>query len=271
MRVREVLLAAGIAVMALVGSSSAGAQTPPGGPTPEPGHEAPAAPPAAAAVVPTSTAWSIQGGATLKPGHDAVEAAIGWPGLRLGGRIPLKMGFEVAPYGVFNFWNDLLDKKATLGNALGCLVKVNLVDRGAFQLAVQGDPSFRFEYWPDGVKVGWQIGFPEVLMSYTLTPGLDLDFGFKAPLALVFDRDYQVEVRLPLLASLGFEMSLTKNLNLFGTVDIGPNFQFSQARPKCGATDPVTGLQSCDTRNTTGGDRIGAYLNAMVGVAYRMP
>ncbi len=130
MRVREVLLAAGIAVMALVGSSSAGAQTPPGGPTPEPGHEAPAAPPAAAAVVPTSTAWSIQGGATLKPGHDAVEAAIGWPGLRLGGRIPLKMGFEVAPYGVFNFWNDLLDKKATLGNALGCLVKVNLVDRG---------------------------------------------------------------------------------------------------------------------------------------------
>jgi len=218
----------------------------------------------------SADAWTTQGGATLEPGNDAVDVAVGWPGLRLGGRLPLKTGFEVGPYGVFNFWNDLLDRKPTLGNALGCLVKLNLIDKGAFQLAVQGDPAFRFEYWPDGVKIGWQIGFPELLMSYTVTPGLDLDFGFKAPLALVFDPQYRVEVRLPLLVGLGFEMELAPRLNLFGTVDIGPDFRFAQPQPKCGATDP-DGFQKCDVRHTTGGDRIGAYLNAMVGITYRVP
>jgi hypothetical protein len=224
----------------------------------------------AAALLPCpASAWTSQGGATLAPGRYAVEAAVGWPQVRLVGRVPLAKNFEVDPYLTFFFWNDLLDKRPTLGDAVGALVKVNLVDRGPFQLAVQGDPAILVQYWPKGTKVGWQIGFPELLMSYEVTKGLDLDFGLKVPLALVFNGDYEVEVRLPVLVALGAEYELTDSLHLFGTVEVGPNFTFAREKPTCRR---LTGnLTLCDENDTTGGNRTGAYLNALIGVTYLVP
>lgn len=224
----------------------------------------------AAILVPApAAAWNAQGGATLEPGTYAVEAAVGWPAVRLAGRVPVSKGFEVAPYLTFTFWNDLLDKKPTLGDAVGALVKVNLVDKGPFQLAVQGDPAILVEYWPGGTKIGWQIGFPELVMSYEATKGLDIDFGLKVPLALVFKADYEVEVRLPILVGFGAEYELAKDLHLFGGVEVGPNFRFADDKPTCRKV--TGGLLLCDTTRTTGGNRTGAYLNAFIGVTYRVP
>ncbi len=216
-----------------------------------------------------SGTWYAQGGRTLAGGQHAVEAALGWPGLRLGGRLGIAQGVEISPYLTFTWWNDLLDKKATLANALGAYAKYSLVARGPFHLALQANPALTVEYWPDGTRIGWQIGFPEVLMSYEVTRGLEIDFGIRVPLSLVFKSGYRLEVRLPVLVSMGAEYALTKDLHLFGAVDIGPQFRFASREPTCRRLGPTMTL--CDETRTTGGNRTGAMLNALVGVTYLVP
>ena len=100
--------------------------------------------------------------------------------------------------------------------------------------------------------------------------GFDLDFGFKFPLSLVFDSDYQVEIRLPLLLGMGVEVELDKDLSLFAGFNIGPNFRFAKEQPTV-ISKNRQGYEIRDWNNMKGGNRTGAYLDVMVGIAYKIP
>lgn len=214
-------------------------------------------------------AWSTQGGRTLDPGRYAIEVAGGFPTARLAVHVPLQKHLEVGPFLGFHYFGDVTDARVRLGNALGARLKLNVVDHGAFQMALLAQPALIVEYSPD-VRVGIQVSLPELILGYDVLKNLQIYGGFRFPIAFVFDTDYRVRIRLPLLGQIGVEWGVTSKITLFTTVEAGPAWSFGARIPKCerSAADPTK--QICDPKNTTGGDRLDVVVSGLVGVTFAL-
>ncbi len=217
-----------------------------------------------------ASAWSTQGGRTLEPGHYALEVAAGFPDVRIAVHVPLQRHLEVGPFLSFRYFGDVTDEKVQLGNAIGARLKLNVVDRGAFQMALLAQPALMVSYRPD-VLVGIQVSFPELILAYDVLPNLQIYGGFKFPVMFVFDTDYRVEIRLPLLADIGMEWGVTQKITIFLTADVGPAWTFGAKNPKwenCDKTNPAGWV--CDPKDRTRGNRLGVFASGLLGITFAL-
>jgi hypothetical protein len=218
--------------------------------------------------MPTSAAaWTTQGGRTTTPGNYFVELAVGFPHARLKGHIPLHKALEINPFVTFHYWGDVTDTSPLLGNQVGVQIKFNTLDQGPLQVSLSVEPALLMDYWPDGTHIGYQFGFPDIVISYDLNKYVMLFGGVRVPFALVFNMDYEVELRLPIIFQFGLEYNLAPKVNLFGLVEMGPHLHFSKERPTCTTTQGGR-FEICDRQNTTGGNRIEMFFAALFGAAF---
>ncbi len=221
-------------------------------------------------IIPASAhAWSTQGGRTLDPGHYAIEVAAGFPTARLAVHIPLQKHLEVGPFLGFYYFGNVTDPSVRLGNTIGARLKLNVVDRAAFQMALLAQPALIIEYDPD-IKVGIQISFPELILGYDILHNLQIYGGIKFPMAFVFDTDYRVRIRLPLLGQIGVEWGVTPKITLFFTADAGPSWEFGAKVPKCSPAPADPTKQVCDTTRASGGNSFDVFLSGLVGVTFAL-
>lgn len=212
-------------------------------------------------------AWSTQGGRTLDPGRYAIEVAAGFPTARLAVHVPLQKHLEVGPFLGFHYFGDVTDRDVRLANTLGARIKLNVVDRGAFQMALLAQPALMIEYDPD-IRVGIQISLPEVILGYDILANLQVFGGIRFPIAFLFDTDYRVRVRLPLLGQVGVEWGVTSKITLFFTAEAGPAWEFGAKVPKCTPAATGQNRQVCNYNDTTGGNTLDVFLSGLIGVTF---
>jgi len=162
--------------------------------------------------------FSLTGGQLVPEGRNGLRVGVGFPGIYGAYHIRLSDKFELAPRFSFFYGSDT--NAPVVGNGLGVELKFNLVNNGAFNLALFFEPEFVLAYHP-GVAVGMRIGGPGVLLSYTMQEKFHLIGGMKIPFGFVFHPSFAASI--PILFVFGFEFNVTPTLNLFLNAAMGPD------------------------------------------------
>lgn len=173
-------------------------------------------------------AWSSQGATTLTPGKYGLDVAFGFPQVRLMFHIPVGKGLEVNPFLTFTYWDDVTDPGVVLGDVLGAQIKLVLLDHGPARVAMLFEPGLRIRYYPGEPGFGFQLGFPEFIVSGQVGPKLTLFGGLKVPISMLFTPDFQVNI--PVLAEIGAEYPVSPTVTVFGVLDAGPDFVISNRK-----------------------------------------
>jgi hypothetical protein len=195
------------------------------------------------AVLVASSAWAVpapgdytaQGAELLKPGPIAVEAWAGYPELGVGVHIPLATNLEIVPRFSFFYGEDLF---LNVGNSIGAQVKINVMQKGIWNLAVNPGLDLVFGYWGGGYgglafgasrtyHSGFSFGIrvePDVTATVRPLNWLAVYFGMHMPVTFWVTPGFMA--RIPILIRAGVEFTLTPKINLWVTpIDVGPSIR----------------------------------------------
>ncbi|MBP7160126.1 MAG: hypothetical protein ACOX51_07495 [Myxococcota bacterium] len=218
-----------------------------------------------ALIIPAAAlAWTTQGGHTMAPNVYGIEVSGGFPDVQLAVYVPVQRHLEVAPFATFHYFGPITKEEVRLGNSFGTRVKLNVVDRGRFQMSLLARPSFYVSYKPD-IKVGIQASIPELVMGYDVMSRLHLHWGTRFSPTFLFTTDYRVSVHLPLLFHLGLEGRVAKNVNIFTTFEAGPIWGFGPGFDSC-TPAPEQGMVQCNKLSRA--PSLDAIFRAMVGFVF---
>jgi len=189
--------------------------------------------------------WSTLGGEILDTNVYAVEGGVGWPGLGARFHFPVLENFEVIPSFTF-FWAFAHDVGAE-GDTLTAQMKYRVFKNGPISVALQTDLGLGLIYNRD-INVFIRLGIPQLAGTYRIDRRWSVHFGFKVyfdvfvkanlwkrPKVSKTTRIIQKDAKgnivydapgaglvIPILFNAGFEYTVTRYLNLFATLDIGP-------------------------------------------------
>jgi len=173
---------------------------------------------------PSADAFTLIGAETLPEQNQGLRVGVGYPSLYAAWHIPLAPRLEIAPKVSFFYgW----DTHTVIGNKAGAEIRINLWKEDELGLGLVFDPAVVAAYHPE-LELGFQIGGPGVVLSYTVEGQYSVTGGVKLPFGFVFlpdVPDYAPDfwASVPILFVLGGEYSLAKDLNLFATLELGPD------------------------------------------------
>ena len=169
-------------------------------------------------------AFSLIGAETAPEGKNGLRVGMGYPSIYAAYHIPVGPRLEIAPKFTFFYgW----DTDTVIGNKLGAEIKLNLWREDELGLGLVFDSALVVAYHPE-LAIGFQVGGPGLILSYTVEGQYSLIGGVKIPFGFVFFPDVPDYVpdfwaSIPLLFVLGGEYSLSEDLNLFAQLELGPD------------------------------------------------
>jgi len=165
-------------------------------------------------------AWSTQGAELLSTKENAIDVGMGYPEMRFQFHMPMSANLTIVPQFTFFYGYDV--SAPVVGDGLFAGIRYRLYRSGGLHIAFQAEPGFILHYHPGGFGFGIQIGLPQILLSYRFNEKIVFDGGFKVPVAIsVYPSP--VVGSIPILFNMGLEVSIAPNLNLFYTMDVGPD------------------------------------------------
>ncbi|MGA9520592.1 MAG: hypothetical protein WBV82_03960 [Myxococcaceae bacterium] len=162
---------------------------------------------------------SVLSGKTLGSGM-AFHGQMGWPGvsatllgsagskLDLGGKFSFNYGYE-----------GITDISTSPGTKLQGVLRLNLLERGKFNLGLRFSPGFFF-YFRNLTVVGMTLPV-DLVGGFQLTPQLMLNFGVDLPMFAVFG-EYGGFI-VPFLVGGGLEYAIDRTLGLTFNLRAGPS------------------------------------------------
>lgn len=165
--------------------------------------------------------WTSQGARILEVRRNAIEVGFGYPGLKFAFHMPIQSQLQVSPFFTFHYGTGT--QVPVVGDALGAQIKYNLFRSGGLDFAIQSETGFFIIYHPI-VLFGLQLGFPEMILSYT-SGQFSAFGGIKIPFGFSFYNNIEDATKfiviIPITFNLGAEFSITPSTNIFFTMDMG--------------------------------------------------
>jgi hypothetical protein len=171
-----------------------------------------------------STGWLTQGGETLPVGTRAFEFSVGIQSIVFAFHVPVSKRVEVNPF-VTLYYLSHASWVPCLGNYAGIQLKFNLWRSGPNALSLSTDLGVALSYPINSTNVFGvyvPVNFPEFKYSYRWNdPRVAVIAGVKLPLTFwVYDG---FGVGIPILFFGGFEANVSKNINVHGRLELGPD------------------------------------------------
>lgn len=182
---------------------------------------------------------STMGGAIVPLNTRMLDAATGFPSaVFVRYHIPIMRNIELAPVFTFDYGFDT--QVPTGGDILGLELKYSLYTSPKIKLSLVEDTGFQLIYHP-AFAFAIRLSLPEVLITIPINNKFVLDAGFKMPLSFfaVNHGFYNVGrsvvgfklpnyksgflVSIPLLINLGAEYQILNKMNIFLSMDLGPD------------------------------------------------
>lgn len=204
--------------------------------------------------------WTSQGGAVAEPGTKAMDISAGFPEFMVMGHFPLARHLEIDPFMKLFYWGDVESTGPTVGNALGARLKLNMVDRGSLQIALMADLAMGLTYYPVDAGFNMKLTFPQFIISGKVAKKMHLFGGIKLPLTFYVIPD--IQLGLVIAGNFGMEFNLTDRLNLFVSVEGGPEIRWGN-RKKLSETDTQIVYSKDNWSDILG------YLSGSMGISVR--
>ncbi len=175
---------------------------------------------------------ALKGGRTLGvESPNAARAEIGWPGMKITYVLPVSQSLDISPQFGFVYGHNL--RADIVGFEPGVEIKWNVMQRGAWSLALVADPSLLVWVPTDGSEgnVGLRLGGPGLLAGWQAGSRLNLFGGIRAPMrtGLVPDQSFTI----PVLGDLGAEMGFYQDEDIMvqgqAQISLGPEFCFGDS------------------------------------------
>lgn len=167
-----------------------------------------------------STYYTLRGGGDLSPSDSGISAAVGFPRVDVNTYFAFAPGFDVAPE--VSFLYGLGATVPMLGAAVGTELRYQIHQEGRWRVKLFGEPAAVLLLDPE-VAFGLRVGAPGVEVSWHGMEGGYLHGGLRlSPLVFFSPR---ILVSLPLVASVGGELQLYENYNLYVELEVGPDIR----------------------------------------------
>ncbi len=172
----------------------------------------------------TAANWSGIGADTAPVGHPLLRVGVGWPDLDVTYHYAVSKDFDVAPrfrlgWGVPYFHHGTLNG---IDNGLGIEARYRLVHNGRFSATLRGQFGILLFYTMfDKFTFGLYFG-PNLVLQYALKPNVHLIGGLDVPVHLAF-AEGGTGALVPILFPLGIEFFPSKQVSLYGLLELGPS------------------------------------------------
>ena len=163
--------------------------------------------------VPAGQPWSVVGARTTGLGGNALEAALGWPGLTVGYARGVLDAMDLGVRLSFNYGLEGLVTRLVPGAKVQGVLRYRLLDQGAVSLAVSFEPGplFAVDRFGNGlVAFSLPLG---VRLGLAVSSAMTLGFSFDVPLWVQFGPGGGANV--PFLPGLGLEYFIKSDLAAF--------------------------------------------------------
>ncbi|MEW5737894.1 MAG: hypothetical protein AB1938_03150 [Myxococcota bacterium] len=172
--------------------------------------------------------WSVVGPKTISSGANAIEGAVGWPGLSVSYLHGLAARFNLGARFSFNYGVEgIVRYQVTPGIKLQVLTKFSLLESGRVSLGVTFEPGPLFHFYSTSTLVGFAlpVGFR---LGVAASSAVQLAILFDLPFWISFGAAASFNV--PILTGVGVEFFLQSNLLLFLRLRMGPTI-FARGGP----------------------------------------
>jgi hypothetical protein len=184
-------------------------------------------------------AWSAVGPKTISGGANAIEAAVGWPGLSVGYLRGMTERFSLGARFSFNYGVEgIVRYQVTPGLKLQVLAKISLLESGRVSLGVTFEPGPLFHFYWTTTLVGFAlpVGFR---LGVAASSAVQLAILFDLPFWISFGAFASFNV--PVLTGVGVEYFIQSNLALFLRLRMGPTI-FARGLPAEFTLESVLGV-----------------------------
>lgn len=203
---------------------------------------------------------SIHGGNVDVGGRGALSVAMGWPSIYVRYDVPTRGSFGLAFQGDFYYGRPVFGFDFGLGTGFSVPMRIQVLDRERWTLAVYVKPGFYMgfgsnwylgyhatecdvlwgdRWWGDAFFFGVELE-PGVRAGFAATPFLNVFFGASTPIHILLafpeGAGTLVEPFVPILLTGGVELALSRSVNLFGQMTVGPAFGSSVHCARCDRT-----------------------------------
>jgi hypothetical protein len=183
--------------------------------------------------------WSAVGPKTISDGANAIEAAVGWPGLSVGYLRGMTERFSLGARFSFNYGVEgIVRYQVTPGLKLQVLAKISLLESGRVSLGVTFEPGPLFHFYWTTTLVGFAlpVGFR---LGVAASSAVQLAILFDLPFWISFGAFASFNV--PVLTGVGVEYFIQSNLALFLRLRMGPTI-FARGLPAEFTLESVLGV-----------------------------
>lgn len=180
-------------------------------------------PPPAATSSAEGQRWSIVGARTTGAGANAIEGAIGWPGLSVTYLRGITSSVDLGGRVSFTYGLEGLITRVVPGAKVQGVLKFRAVDTGPLSVGVSFEPGplFAVDRFGNGL-VGFAL--PAGLkVGVAVSSAMALGFSFDVPLWIQFGPGGGVNV--PFLPGLGLEYFIKSELAVFFKTRMGPTLR----------------------------------------------
>lgn len=213
---------------------------------------------------------SVLSGKSLGSGM-VVHGQVGWPGLSVsllaGTGGPLDLGGR---FSVVYAYEGITQTAGVPGLKLQGVLRLQLLDRGRFNLGLRFSPGVFFAFFPGDLEIGMPLPV-DLALGIAVTPKLMINLGVDVPAFVAFGPYGGLAVPLLLGGGVEFaidrQLAITVNLRAGPSVPLTGNGYVSPNWPGSWCLDPITGrLYQCGPYYSS---RIVA-LEGLFGLTYRL-
>ena len=169
---------------------------------------------------PPRSYYSLRGGGDLGPLDSGLSAAVGFPRVDVNYYFAYAPGFDVSPEASFLY--GLGATVPVFGTALGAELRDQVWQSGRWRVKLFGEPAGVVLFDPE-VALGLRLGVPGVEATWHGMQGGYIHCGARLSPILFFSPRFLMS--LPLVGSVGGELQLYEDYNLFVELEIGPDFR----------------------------------------------
>ena len=165
-----------------------------------------------------ATYYTLRGGGALDRTGSGLSAAVGFPRVDVNYYFNYAPGFDFAPE--VSFLYGLGATVPVFGAAVGTEIRFQLVESGRWRVKLFGEPALVTLFDPE-LALGLRLGVPGVEATWHGMEGGYLHGGLRMSPVLFFTPTFLVS--LPFVASVGGELQLYDDYNLYVELEIGPD------------------------------------------------
>jgi len=169
---------------------------------------------------PPRSYYTLRGGGDLSTTDTGLSAAIGFPRVDVNYYFTYAPGFDVSPE--VSFLYGLGATVPVLGTIVGTELRYQVYQSGRWRVKLFGEPAAVLLFDPE-VAVGLRLGAPGVEATWHGMEGGYLHGGLRLSPLVFFSPELLVS--LPLVASVGGELQLYENYNLYVELEVGPDIR----------------------------------------------